>query len=290
MADSIRYFITGATGQLGRLVVEKLVEKVGSSNVVAGARTPERADGLGVEVRAFDYTKPEELVLALQGVDRLLLISSSEIGTRTAQHKAVIEAAKAAGVSFLVYTSVLRADGSKLGVAQEHRETEQAIRESGLRHAILRNGWYTENLTGGLANYLKAGVVSGSSGDGRISAAPRSDYAEAAVVVLTREETPGGEVLELAGDSSFSKSELAEEITRLSGQTISYVNLSNEGYKSLLEKAGLPEVYAALLASSDAATVSGALEHNEGELSSLLGRATVDWRETLKEAYRSGGV
>ncbi|KPW63251.1 hypothetical protein ALQ64_00236 [Pseudomonas cannabina] len=189
--------VTGATGQLGRLVIEQLLTRIPASQIIAAVRSPEKAadlSALGVQVRQADYSQPSTLNSAFAGAEKLLLISSSEVGQRLPQHKAVIDAAKSAGVRLLAYTSVLHADTSALGLAKEHRETEDYLRSSGLPFVLLRNGWYTENYVAGAQGALAHGAVLGSAGDGRISSASRLDYAEAAAVALTSAEDQAGRV------------------------------------------------------------------------------------------------
>ena len=268
--------ITGATGQLGRLVITLLLKKVPAASLVATVRNVEKAEeiaALGVQVRQADYNQPASWNAALQGADKVLLISSSEIGQRTQQHRAVIDAAKRAGVKLLAYTSVLHADTSVLGLAGEHRETEAAIRASGLPFVLLRNGWYTENYAMGIPAALSLGAVYGCAGDGRISSAARADYAEAAAVVLTS-DNPAGKVYELAGDTSYTLSEFAVEISRQSGKTISYVNLPEAEYKKALLGTSLPEFLAEQLANSDTGVSMGALFDDGKQLSKLIGRPT----------------
>lgn len=268
--------ITGATGQLGRLVIAALLKKVPAASLVAAVRNVEKARdiaALGVQVRQADYSQPASWDAALQGADKVLLISSSEIGQRAQQHRAVIDAAQRAGVKLLAYTSVLHADTSVLGLAGEHRETEAAIRASGLPFVLLRNGWYTENYAMGVPAALSLGAVYGCAGDGRISSAARADYAEAAAVVLTSADQ-AGKVYELAGDSSYTLSEFAAEISRQSGKAINYVNLPEAEYKKALLGAGLPEFLAELLANSDSGVSKGALFDEGKQLSQLIGRPT----------------
>ncbi|NWD74930.1 SDR family oxidoreductase [Pseudomonas gingeri] len=268
--------ITGATGQLGRLVIEALLERVAASELVALVRDPLKAQDLsakGVTVRQADYNQPQTLASALSGVERLLLISSNELGQRSVQHRAVIDAAKAAGVKLLAYTSVLRADTSALGLADEHRETEQALSVSGLEHVLLRNGWYNENYTAGVPTAVAHGALLGSAGEGRIASAARADYALAAAVVLTR-EGQAGKVYELAGDTAYTLSELAEDIAKQSGRAVVYRNLPQGEYQAALLSFGLPEGIAALLADSDAAAANGALFDDRRQLSALIGRDT----------------
>lgn len=268
--------ITGATGQLGRLVIDSLLKKVPAANLIAAVRNVEKAKdiaALGIQVRQADYNQPASWNAALQGADKVLLISSSEIGQRTPQHRVVIEAAKHAGVKLLAYTSILHADTSSLGLASEHRETEAAIRASGLPFVLLRNGWYTENYTMGIPTALSLGAVYGCAGDGRISSAARADYAEAAAVILTSDDQ-ADKVYELAGDTSYTLSEFSAEISRQSGKTINYVNLSEAEYKKALLGAGLPDSLAELLANSDTGVSQGALFDDGKQLSELIGRST----------------
>lgn len=276
--------VTGATGQLGRLVIAALLKKSAASNIIAAVRNVEKAQdlaALGVQVRQADYSQPESWDGALKGANKVLLISSSEIGQRAKQHRTVIDAAKRAGIKLLAYTSVLRADTSVLGLAAEHKETEVIIRASGVPFVLLRNGWYTENYMGSVPSALDHGAVYGSAGDGRISAASRTDYAEAAATVLTA-DNQAGKTYELAGDIAFTLSELAAEISRQSGKTIGYVNLPETDYKNLLIKVGLPEVLADLLADSDTGVSKGALFDDSHQLSTLIGRPTTALAMSVK--------
>ncbi len=282
--------VTGATGQLGRLVIAALLEKgVKADQIIALARRPEKAADLeqdGVQVRDFDYTQPEAMVIGLEGVSKLLLISSNELGQRAAQHQAVIDAAKQAGVQWLAYTSVLHATGSALGLAAEHEQTEQALAASGLPHVLLRNGWYNENHAAGVPAAVAHDALLGSAGEGRISSAARADYAEAAAVVLAGEGHEG-KTYELAGDSSYTLTELAAEVSRQAGKPVPYHNLSEAEYKAALIQAGLPEPVAELLANSDAAAAKGALFDDSKVLSKLIGRATTPVAESVALALRA---
>lgn len=278
--------ITGASGQLGRIVVQKLKEKVESSKIVALARNTDKAADLGVEVRSADYEKPETLDKALADVDTLLLISSSEIGQRAAQHANVIESAKKAGVKRIVYTSLLRADTSLLSLAAEHVATEAALKASGIPCAILRNGWYTENYTGSIPGAVQAGAFVGSAGDGRIASATRADYADAAVAVLTG-EGHDGKVYELAGDDAYTLSDLAAEISRQTGKDIPYRNLPQAEYAAVLKGVGLPEGFAEALASFDVDASNGALFDNGRQLSALIGRPTTPLSDAVAAALKA---
>lgn len=275
--------VTGSTGQLGRLVVELLKERVGAQHVIALARTPEKAASMDVEVRTFDYGQPHGLVAGLEGVDRLLLISSSEIGQRAVQHARVIEAAQKAGVGQIVYTSLLHADTSKLSLAGEHIATEELLKKSGIPYTILRNGWYTENYTGSVKGALAAGVLAGSAGNGRISSATRADFAEAAAVAVTG-DSHAGHTYELAGDESYTLEDLAAEVSRQSGKNIPYQNLPEAEYAGLLEKVGVPSQYAAAIASWDTCASKGDLFDDSRQLSRLIGRPTTPLSEAVKAA------
>jgi NAD(P)H dehydrogenase (quinone) len=268
--------VTGATGQLGRLTINALLARVPAGELIALVRDPAKAQDLaarGVAVRQADYSDPASLAEALVGVKRLLLISSNELGQRAAQHQAVIDAAQHAGVDLLAYTSVLHADTSRLGLAVEHRATEQALAESGLAHVLLRNGWYHENYTAGIPAALAHGVLAGSAGHGKISSAARADYAEAAAVVLTS-DGHAGRTYELAGDDAYDLAQLAALITEQSGKAVQYQDLPQADYKALLISVGLPEPVAELLADSDAAAAHGALFDDSGQLGRLIGRPT----------------
>jgi len=275
--------VTGATGQLGRLVVEKLKQKVAADTIVALVRNPEKAADLGVEARAFDYTQPEALVASLKGIDKLLLISGNEIGQRLPQHKAVIEAAKQAGVKQITYTSILHADSSPLGLAGEHLGTEVAIKESGLTYIILRNGWYTENYTGSAKGAVGAGAFIGNAGDGKIASAARVDYAEVAAVVLAGEGHEN-KTYELAGDEAYTLTELAEEISRQTGKTVPYNNLTEAEYSGILKSFGLPDGLAEMLADSDTGASKGGLFDDTKQISALIGRPTTPLAKVLAEA------
>ena len=275
--------ITGATGQLGQLVVGKLKEKVSAESIVALVRNTERAAELGVEARAFDYSKPESLVASLVGIDKLLLISGNELGQRLPQHLAVIAAAKEAGVKQFVYTSILHADTSSLGLAGEHLATEAALKASGLAYTILRNGWYTENYVGSAKGAKGAGAFIGCAGAGKIASAARADYAEAAAVVLAGEGSEN-KTYELAGDTAYTLTELAAEISRQAGKTIPYNNLTETQYADILKSFGLPDGLAEMLADSDTGASKGGLFDDSHVLSTLIGRSTTPLATVLAEA------
>nr|MBL8411179.1 SDR family oxidoreductase [Dechloromonas sp.] len=278
--------VTGASGQLGRLVIEALLNKLPAGDIVAAVRNPEKVADLaarGVQVRLADYDQPASLAGAFKGADKLLLISANEVGRRVPQHRAVIDAAKAAGVGLLAYTSILHADTSPLPLAAEHLETESLIRASGLPEVILRNGWYTENYTAGIPTALQYGVVLGSAGQGRIASAARADYAEATAAVLTRDDQAGS-IYELAGDESYTLGEFADEIARQSGKAVAYQDLPESEFKAALLGAGLPEFVAALLAESDVGAAKGGLLDDGRQLSALIGRPTTPLAEMVRLA------
>ena len=278
--------ITGATGRLGRLVIDCLRDTVAADQLVALVRDPAKAAdlrGAGVTMRKADYDRRETLGPALAGVDKLLLISGDAIGRRTAQHRAVIDAAGAAGVGFIAYTSVLHADRSPLAVAPDHRDTEAALAASGIAHVVLRNGWYTENRLASLPAILASGVLAGAAGDGRVSSATREDYAAAAAAVLTR-EGHAGRTYELAGDDAWTLADLAAEITRQSDRDVRYRELSCDEYQASLQEGGVPPTIADVLAQADEATRGGALFDDGGDLRRLIGRPTTPLAMAVKNA------
>ncbi|MDS0139997.1 MULTISPECIES: SDR family oxidoreductase [unclassified Amycolatopsis] len=277
--------VTGATGHLGKLVVEGLLEKLPADQVVAAVRTPEKAADLaerGVEVRRADYTDPDSLVTALKGADKVLLVSSSEVGQRVAQHEAVIEAAKQAGVRHLVYTSAPRATTSKLVLAPEHKATEELIEASGLTATILRNNWYNENFADTIKQAVQTGSFAGSAGDGRVASATRADYAAAAVAVLTGEGHEG-KIYELAGDVAWTYADLADEIAKATGREVTYADLPADEHAEVLTRAGLPEPVVGLLVTLDADTKAGLLAETTDDLRALIGRPSTPIGATVAE-------
>ncbi|WP_405856577.1 NAD(P)H-binding protein [Streptomyces sp. NBC_00090] len=280
--------VTGATGQLGRLVIDALLETVPAESVAAVVRNKEKAADLaerGVELRIADYSRPETLAEAFEAGDRVLLISGSEVGQRVAQHAAVIDAAKAAGVAQLAYTGVLGGPEADFDLAAEHKETERLVLASGLPYTFLRNGWYTENYTANLAPVLAHGAVVASAGEGRIASAARADYAAAAAAVLTGPaEEHVNTAYELSGDIAWSLAEYAAEVAALSGREIAYTNVPAEAHLAILTGAGVPEPFAAILVDVDRAVEHGALALRTGDLARLIGRPTTPIAVTIKEA------
>ncbi|MDV5147672.1 NAD(P)H-binding protein [Streptomyces sp. SBC-4] len=280
--------VTGATGQLGRLVIDALLATVPAASVAAVVRNKEKAADLaerGVELRIADYSRPETLAEAFQAGDRVLLISGSEVGQRVAQHAAVIAAAKAAGVAQLAYTGILGGPEADFDLADEHKETERLILASGLPYTFLRNGWYTENYTANLAPVLAHGAVVSNAGEGRIASATRADYAAAAAAVLTGPaEEHVNRAYELSGDTAWSFAEYAAEVAAQSGREITYSSVPAEAHLAILTGAGVPEFFAAILVDVNRAVEHGALALRTGDLARLIGRPTTPIAVTIKEA------
>ena len=276
--------ITGATGQLGQHVIESLLKTVPASQIVAIVRNPAKATALsqqGITVRQADYSDEAALTAALQGIDKLLLISSSEVGQRASQHRNVINAAKAAHVKFIAYTSLLHADTSPLGLADEHVATEQMLAEFGIAHALLRNGWYTENYLASAPAALEHGVFIGAADEGKIASATRADYAAAAARVIS-EDGHAGKTYELAGDAGWTLSQLAAELAKQSGKKVVYQNLSEADFAAALKGVGLPAGLADMLADSDTGASKGGLFDDSHTLSNLIGRPTTSLADSVK--------
>ncbi|APZ04141.1 MULTISPECIES: SDR family oxidoreductase [Kosakonia] len=277
--------LTGATGQLGQFVVEALLKTVPAKEIVAIVRNPAKAEALskqGLIVRQGDYNDQAALTQALAGVEKLLLISSSEVGQRAAQHRNVINAAKAAGVKFIAYTSLLHADTSPLGLHVEHVETEKLLAESGIPFALLRNGWYSENYLASAPAALAHGVFIGAAGEGKIASATRADYAAAAARVIS-EEGHAGKVYELAGDKAWTLSDLAALLSEASGKKVVYQNLSEADFAAALKGAGLPDGLAEMLADSDIGASKGGLFDDSQTLSKLIGRPTTSIADSVND-------
>jgi NAD(P)H dehydrogenase (quinone) len=278
--------VTGATGRLGRLVVAALLDRGHpAGEVIAAGRTPENAADLaarGVEVRHADYALPETLGPALEGAERVLLVSGTP-GNRVAEHGNVIDAAKRAGVELIAYTSILNADTTRMLLAADHQATEQLIRDSGLRHAFLRNGWYTENSLMELQATLVEGFT-GASGQGRFTPAARADYAEAAAAVLTGPRSEWNAVYELGGDQAVTMDEIAALLGKAAGRSVAYTDMPVDQYAAVLAQAGLPAPVAQVLADASAAIARGELETRSGDLQRLIGRASTPVITTFENA------
>ncbi|MDE8668653.1 SDR family oxidoreductase [Pseudarthrobacter sp. H3Y2-7] len=279
--------ITGATGQLGRHVVEALLRHdVPAAQIVAAGRSVGKLADLearGVQVRAMDYTDPASVANALAGATKVLLISGSEVGQRVEQHRTVIEAAKAAGVELIAYTSIANADTTGMKLAAEHQATEDLLKDSGVPFALLRNGWYLENYTEQLQGALAQGALAGSAGEGRVSAASRQDYAEAAAAVLVAGDQ-AGKVYELGGDLAFTLAELAQEISTAANRPVAYQDLPASDYAGLLAGFGVPQAFADILADSDLGIARGDLLVSGSDLRELIGRPTTPMPAAVRSA------
>lgn len=284
--------VTGATGHLGRLVVESLLGRgTPAGQIVAVGRAVERLAGFsgrGVQVKAMDYDDAASVAEALRGATKVLLISGSEVGRRVEQHRAVIDAATAEGVELVAYTSIANADTTGMKLAAEHQETEALLAQSGLPYVLLRNGWYLENYTEQLPGTLAQGAFAGSAGEGRVSAAARADYAEAAAAVLQAEDQ-AGKVYELGGDQAFSMADLAGEISAATGQRIIYQDLPAADYAAMLTGVGVPAAFADILADSDLGIARGDLLVTSTQLSGLIGRPTTLLSEAVRSAVSALG-
>lgn len=281
--SSGKVLVTGATGQLGARIVQQLLRRLPIDDVVAGGRNAGKAPP-GVAFRLVDYDRPATIEAALDGVERVVLVSGNEIGKRVAQHRAVIDAAARARVRLIAYTSILRADTSPLLLATEHHDTEEVLAASGVPFIVLRNGWYSENFTATAPLAIQFGVVQSASGNGRIATASRDDFAEAAAVLILRDDHEPGQAYELAGSASFSKEEYAQLLARKSGRQVVVQDLSESQYAAALLQAGLPEAFANILADSDARAGDGWLFDYSRTLENVIGRPTTSLEHTLDAA------
>jgi NAD(P)H dehydrogenase (quinone) len=281
--SSGKILVTGATGQLGARIVQRLLKKLPAGHIVAGGRSAAKAPQ-GVEFKVVDYDKPTTIAAALDGVTRVVLVSGNEVGKRIPQHKAVIDAAVRAGVGLLAYTSILRANVNPLLLAAEHRGTEEVLSASGLPFITLRNGWYSENYTAAASLAIRSGVLQSASGDGRISTASRDDYAEGAAALILRDDHKPGQAYELAGSTSFTKREYAELLSRKAGRKVIVQELTESQYAAALAHAGLPEEFAGILADSDARSGDGWLFDDSRTLEKAIGRPTTPLEQTLDAA------
>ncbi|ANE03908.1 SDR family oxidoreductase [Corynebacterium crudilactis] len=280
----MRIAVTGATGSLGGFVIDNLLEKgIAASDIVAIVRNEEKAAELkarGITLGVASYEDQAALTSALDGVDRLVLVSGSEVGQRIAQHTNIISAAKAAGVKFIAYTSLLNIETSELALAPEHVATEKLLAESGLDHALLRNGWYWENYEASIGAAKATGKFFGAAAGARVSGAARKDFAEAAAVVITS-ENQAGKVYELAGAPALTYPEIAHAIAEVIGVEVEYADLSVEEYQKVLEGAGVPADFAGLLAGMDPIIAQGALYSESTDLQDLIGRPSTSFVEAL---------
>jgi len=280
--------IAGATGQLGQLVIDALLRRgADPAQLVAIGRNPEKLEplaGQGLQTRVADYNVEADLVTALEGVDKLLLISGSEVGQRATQHENVIAAAQRVNVKLIAYTSIANALTGNMKLAQEHIATEHLLAASGIDYVLLRNGWYTENYTDQLLGYLNSGVVLGAAGNGKISAATRADYAEAAAAVLLSDGEEAGKIYELGGDKPFTLSQLAGAVGAAAGQDVAYQDMDPEKLVEIYTESGVPAVFADILVDTDLRIQEGALEVHSGDLAQLIGRAPTSLGKAIKDA------
>lgn len=282
--------ITGATGQLGRHVVEALLQRnVPAADIVAAGRSVQKLADFaerGVTVQEMDYENPASVAEALKGATKVLLISSSAVGQRVEQHRTVIEAAKAEGVELLAYTSIANADTTGMKLAAEHQATEELLKDSGIPFVLLRNGWYLENYTEQLPGTLAQGAIAGSAGEGKVSAAARADYAHAAAAVLVADDQ-AGKVYELGGDHAFTMDQLASEISSAAGREVTYNDLPAHEYQQILVGVGVPDAFAEILADSDLGIARGDLLVTSGDLQKLIGRPSTPLSEAVRSAAAS---
>jgi NAD(P)H dehydrogenase (quinone) len=271
--------VTGATGKLGRLVIEGLLERVPADQIVAAVRNPEKATDFaerGVNVRLADYNEPHTLIPALEDTDRLLLISTNDPTHTLAQHTAVTDAAKQVGVGLLAYTSLVAPIGP-------YQSSEPIIRESGLPFTLLRNNQYAEHYAQFVKQALAIGVFVGSTGEGRVAAATRDDFAAAAVAVLTGEGHEN-KVYELNGDVAWSLPELVAEVSRATGKEIGYQNVSAEKHVEVLVTAGIPRPLANVWVAVYRAIAEGSFARTTPDLRDLIGRPTTTLAESVAAA------
>ena len=282
--------VTGATGQLGTHVVEGLLKQVPADEVAVVVRDAAKAvrfGELGVEVRVADYNDPASLDDAFREGEKALLISGSEIGQRVPQHKAVIDAAKNAGVALLGYTSVLGGPAADMELAREHQATERYIIDSGLPYVLLRNGFYHEVYTEALGQAIANGGLLTSAVEGaKVATAARADYAAAAVAVLTGEGHEN-RAYELSGDQAWTFEEYAEEVSRQLGSELPVNRVPADTHREILVGVGLPDPLAAVFVGVDDAISRGLLAVQTGDLSKLIGRPTTPLAESIAQGLKA---
>jgi NAD(P)H dehydrogenase (quinone) len=278
-----KVLVTGATGQLGALIVKHLLQKLPAASVIAAGRNAAKAPA-GVEFRRVDYGDPASIATALQGVTRVVLVSGSEVGKRVPQHRAVIDAAGQAGVRLLAYTSILKCDTNPFMLATEHRGTEEVLAARQVPYIRLRNGWYSENFANTAPVAIQFGVVNSASGKARFSTASRDDFAAGAAALVLRDDHQPGQAYELAGSSSFTKYEYADLLSRKSGKKVVVNDMSEGDYAAALLQAGVPEVFAKIVADYDAKSADGWLFDDSRTLEKAIGRPTTTLEQTLDTA------
>ncbi|ROS74460.1 SDR family oxidoreductase [Cellulomonas sp. PhB143] len=283
--------VTGATGQLGRLTIEHLIAGgTPAGEITAVGRSADRLAGLaarGVRTAVADYSDAAALEAAFAGAQTVLLVSGSEVGRRVAQHGSVIDAAKAAGVRRVVYTSAPHADETALVLAPEHTATEQLLRDSGLAWTVLRNNWYTENYADAVSAARESGVILTSAGDGRVASASRDDYAAAAAVVVAGGEAHDGRVYELSGDVAWTFAELADAASQVLGTPVAVQQVSSDEHHAALLGSGLDEGTADFVVTLDGDIRRGDLADATSDLRDLVGRPTTPLVEGLRAALRA---
>ena len=281
----MKILVTGATGKLGSKVMESLLHKVSAKSLAVSVRNPEKAQklkALGVDVRQGDFDKPEALKNTFAGIDRVLIISTDgDNATRIRQHKNAVEAAKAAGVKFIAYTSLANADNSALSLAQVHRATEAQIKETGIPYAMLRNNWYLENETAGIKASAEGAPWTTAAGDGKVGWALQKDYAEAAAGVLSGEGHEN-KTYELSG-TPLTQQELVSALQEVAGIKIKIVKVSDEEYKKAMQAAGLPDFVVSLLCDIQKAIRNDSLNVRSNDFEKLIGRPPTPIKEALKE-------
>jgi NAD(P)H dehydrogenase (quinone) len=288
----MKFAVTGATGHLGQLVVTGLLKKLSPQDVVAVVRNMAKAAGIvqqGARVQVADYGNPDALERAFAGVEKVLLISSSEVGRRIAQHRNVIDAAKIAGVKHIVYTSAPKATTTDLIVAPEHKTTEEYLYQSGIPYTIMRNNWYTENYLPQVEVARKTGAIVSAAAKGRVASASRSDYAAGAIAVLLG-QGHDGKVYELGGDYAWDYEELAKTIGEIIQKPVAYRPVDPRTLVGILKEAGQDEGIAGFIAALDGNIAAGLLAEVTGQLSTLIGRSTKPLKEGLMDALRNAAV
>lgn len=280
--------VTAASGNLGPLVVDELLKRgVRPSQIVAVVRDPSKVNALavqGVTIRLGNYDNPPSLIAAFEGVDRVLVISGSELGRRVQQHANAIDAARDAGVSLVAYTSILRAGEATVNpLLEEHVGTEQYLESSGLPFVMLRHGFYTENYVAQARQALASGELVTSAGEGRTASASRRDFAAAAAEVLT---SPGheGRRYALAGDTGWTMHDLAEVVGRVESQQVHVRQVDAALHLETLLGTGVPEPFAKVMVAIDQAVLAGELDTAGDDLARLAGRPTTPLDEGLPAA------
>lgn len=287
-----RILVTGATGQLGKEVIQQLISRGSSNSIAALARDPEKVSDLkekGVEIRIADYDSYESLVAAFQGVDKLYFVSGNDINNRLEQHKNVVKAAKEAKVGHIFYTSFTRknetSDSPIAFLSESHIKTEQLIKESGISYTILKHTVYMEILPMFLGDKIaESGTIYLPAGSGRVSFLTRNDMALLAAALLDKDTTQSSEY-EVAGSSTTSFTEIAEQLSTVFGKKIGYVSPSNQEYASTLTNAGVPAEYVGLMAGFAEGFKQGEFDVTSNLISEITGKTPTSVQEFLDNTY-----